>query len=59
MHWLILADNDAMMGLDPAPREPIEIPAHYKNAKDGNILCKAHANATCKTCCTYTSHLMM
>ncbi|KAK1923081.1 hypothetical protein DB88DRAFT_330980 [Papiliotrema laurentii] len=43
-------DNDAMMGLDPAPRGPIELPPYFKNSKDGQIMCKAHANTNCKSC---------
>ena len=48
-------DNDAMMGLDPAPRAPIELPAYYKSNKDGQILCKAHGNTSCKSCCASAS----
>lgn len=29
-----------MMGYDPAPREPLDLPAYYRNAKDNNIVCK-------------------
>ena len=47
------ADNDAMMGLDPKPRGPLEMPAYYKNTKDGQIMCKAHANSNCKSCCEW------
>ncbi|WWD20681.1 hypothetical protein CI109_105157 [Kwoniella shandongensis] len=43
-------DNDAMMGFDPKPRAPLELPAHYKNNKDGSVMCKAHANPNCKSC---------
>lgn len=39
------------MGFDPAPRAPIELPAYYRNAKDNNIVCKAHGNNECKQCC--------
>ncbi|KAI9633513.1 uncharacterized protein MKK02DRAFT_38166 [Dioszegia hungarica] len=35
---------------DPLPRDPIELPPHYKNAKDGSVMCKAHANPSCKSC---------
>lgn len=28
------------MGFDNAPREPIDLPAYYRNAKDGQIVCK-------------------
>ena len=48
-------DNDAMMGLDPAPRSALELPAYYKSNKDNKFLCKAHANDGCKSCCTSTS----
>ncbi|WVF68060.1 hypothetical protein IAT40_002823 [Kwoniella sp. CBS 6097] len=43
-------DNDAMMGLDHKPRGPLELPAHFKNAKDGSYMCKSHGNANCKSC---------
>ena len=42
-----------MMGLDPKPRGPLEMPAYYKNTKDGQIMCKAHANSNCKSCCEW------
>nr|XP_018259634.1 uncharacterized protein I303_07702 [Kwoniella dejecticola CBS 10117]OBR81792.1 hypothetical protein I303_07702 [Kwoniella dejecticola CBS 10117] len=44
------SDNDAMMGLDPKPRGPLELPAHFKNQKDNTFMCKAHGNASCKSC---------
>ncbi|BEJ16492.1 hypothetical protein CspHIS471_0510970 [Cutaneotrichosporon sp. HIS471] len=43
-------DNDAVMGFDPVPRAPIDLPAYYRNAKDNNIVCKAHGNNECKQC---------
>ncbi|RSH87649.1 uncharacterized protein EHS24_000162 [Apiotrichum porosum] len=43
-------DNDAVMGYDPAPRAPLDIPSYYRNAKDQQIVCKAHANVDCKQC---------
>ncbi|EIW69911.1 hypothetical protein TREMEDRAFT_61683 [Tremella mesenterica DSM 1558] len=43
-------DNDAMMGLDPAPRAPLEMPAYYRSNKDHSIMCKAHASSNCKSC---------
>ena len=42
-----------MMGLDPKPRGPLEMPAYFKNTKDGQIMCKAHANPNCKSCCEW------
>jgi len=39
------------MGFDPSPRSPMELPAYYKSSKDGQFLCKAHANQGCKYCC--------
>ncbi|OCF33704.1 hypothetical protein I316_04778 [Kwoniella heveanensis BCC8398] len=36
--------------LDHKPRGPLELPAHFKNAKDGSYMCKAHGNANCKSC---------
>jgi hypothetical protein len=44
-------DNDAVMGFDPMPRAPLDLPAYYKNAKDNSYVCKAHANNECKQCC--------
>ncbi|WWC72550.1 uncharacterized protein I206_106512 [Kwoniella pini CBS 10737] len=43
-------DNDSMMGLDPKPRGPLELPAHFKNSKDNTFMCKSHGNANCKSC---------
>ncbi|WOO79358.1 uncharacterized protein LOC62_02G002882 [Vanrija pseudolonga] len=43
-------DNDAVMGFDPMPRAPLDLPAYYKNAKDNSYVCKAHANNECKQC---------
>ena len=43
-------DNDCVMGFDPAPRAPLDLPAYYRNAKDQSIVCKAHANHDCKQC---------
>ena len=51
MVTLLMSDNDAMMGYDPAPRGPIELPPYYKSTKDGQFMCKAHANTNCKSCC--------
>lgn len=39
--------------LDPAPRAPLELPAHFKNNKDGSFTCKQHGNANCKSCCGF------
>ena len=52
------ADNDAVMGYDPAPRAPLDLPAYYRNSKDNSYVCKAHANNNCKQCCelSYPSH---
>lgn len=32
----------------------MEIPAYYKSNKDGQFVCKAHANTNCKSCCELT-----
>lgn len=45
-----------MMGLDPAPRGAIELPAYYKSSKDNKFLCKAHGNDGCKSCCKSPFH---
>ncbi|WVN89764.1 uncharacterized protein L203_104994 [Cryptococcus depauperatus CBS 7841] len=50
-------DNDAMMGLNPAPRAPLELPAHYKNQKDGSYTCKQHGNANCKSCFSWKKQI--
>ncbi|GFZ48117.1 hypothetical protein JCM24511_05865 [Saitozyma sp. JCM 24511] len=51
-------DNDAMMGLDPAPRQPLELPAHYKSNKDGSVMCKQHGNSNCKSCFGWKKQIM-
>lgn len=48
---LLTPDNDCVMGYDPAPREPLDLPSYYRNTKDGSYVCKAHANNNCKQCC--------
>ncbi|WVQ70729.1 hypothetical protein IAR50_000251 [Cryptococcus sp. DSM 104548] len=51
-------DNDFMMGVDAAPRGPLELPAHYKNHKDGSYTCKAHGNANCKSCFSWKKQIV-
>jgi hypothetical protein len=50
---LTTPDNDAVMGYDPTPRAPLDLPAYYRNTKDNSYVCKAHANKDCKQCCEY------
>ena len=40
-----------VVSFDAAPRTPLSLPPHYRSTKDGSIMCKAHANNDCKSCC--------